>query len=179
MSARIMLGGACALGLVVAAALAGPQGAEARECAVKPPPDATGHWVYRTVEGRKCWYRGPEVIPKSELHWPKDVAATEPADAEPAKPETAKPEAAKSESVTTEPVAVETKDERAKALDANAQFLRPDLTSRFQLGLPQPNSPQPGFSPGSPASAGTSSAPAARHVIHRDSFDARWHGEPR
>jgi hypothetical protein len=31
--------------------------------------DAKSEWVYRTVEGKKCWYRGTKVIPKSELRW--------------------------------------------------------------------------------------------------------------
>lgn len=44
------------------------------QCSAKPLTRAGGHWVYRTVEGRKCWYKGPQVIDKANLHWPKPSA---------------------------------------------------------------------------------------------------------
>lgn len=71
MLTRIWLGlGAVSL-FALAFATPLPLAEAATECSPKPPQKASGHWVYRTVEGRKCWYRGPQVIPKSELVWPK------------------------------------------------------------------------------------------------------------
>jgi hypothetical protein len=26
-------------------------------------------WSYRTVDGKKCWYQGPKMMPKSNLKW--------------------------------------------------------------------------------------------------------------
>jgi hypothetical protein len=26
-------------------------------------------WSYRTVDGKKCWYQGPRMMPKSNLKW--------------------------------------------------------------------------------------------------------------
>jgi hypothetical protein len=26
-------------------------------------------WSYRTVDGKKCWYQGPRMMPKSGLRW--------------------------------------------------------------------------------------------------------------
>jgi hypothetical protein len=29
-----------------------------------------GHWAWRLIEGRKCWYKGAGGMDKSLLHWP-------------------------------------------------------------------------------------------------------------
>ena len=39
-------------------------------CSDKPHPQGNERWVYRSLEGRKCWYKGPQVIAKSNLYWP-------------------------------------------------------------------------------------------------------------
>jgi hypothetical protein len=26
-------------------------------------------WAYRTIDGKKCWYQGPHMMPKSKLKW--------------------------------------------------------------------------------------------------------------
>jgi hypothetical protein len=31
-----------------------------------------GHWSWRMIAGRECWYHGPRGKPKHELRWPKD-----------------------------------------------------------------------------------------------------------
>jgi hypothetical protein len=36
-----------------------------------------GHWSYRYIDGKKCWYLGRAHKPKSELHWPAQVRPTE------------------------------------------------------------------------------------------------------
>lgn len=29
-------------------------------------------WAYRTIDGKKCWYQGPHMMPKSKLFWEKE-----------------------------------------------------------------------------------------------------------
>jgi hypothetical protein len=55
--------------------MAGPQQATALDCSARPVAGGKEPWVYRTVEGKKCWYRGTKVIPKAELHWPVSASA--------------------------------------------------------------------------------------------------------
>ena len=55
-----------------------PVGAAAAEvkqqCSVAVPSDPHGRWwSYRIVDGRKCWYEGKPMLPKSSLEWPKEV----------------------------------------------------------------------------------------------------------
>jgi hypothetical protein len=26
-------------------------------------------WAYRTIDGKKCWYQGPRMLPKDRLQW--------------------------------------------------------------------------------------------------------------
>jgi hypothetical protein len=52
--------------------------AEARQCSTERPPNARSYWSYRLIDGRKCWYEGQPMLPKSLLHWP--TAQTEQAD---------------------------------------------------------------------------------------------------
>jgi hypothetical protein len=80
MLTRIWLGFAAVSLFALAFATPLPLAEAATECAPKPPQKATGQWVYRTVQGRKCWYRGPQVIPKSELVWPRHDGEIETAD---------------------------------------------------------------------------------------------------
>jgi hypothetical protein len=42
--------------------------AHIREC--RAAASATGHWSWRLIDGRKCWYSGKAVIAKSSLRWP-------------------------------------------------------------------------------------------------------------
>lgn len=43
--------------------------AQANQCSTQRPPDARSHWSYRLIDGRKCWYAGKPMLPKSMLHW--------------------------------------------------------------------------------------------------------------
>jgi hypothetical protein len=54
-----------------AALLASMSSAEAIECASELPAVRSGHWSYRIIDGRKCWYKGHNSFPKSSLHWRK------------------------------------------------------------------------------------------------------------
>jgi hypothetical protein len=81
--------------------------AQVRECSAAVPSSAQGHWSWRLIDGRKCWYAGRTVISKSLLRWP----ATAPAPAQ------AKAEA--------EPVSIIT-EKRSEPMDAQARMLDDD-----------------------------------------------------
>ncbi|WKA28355.1 hypothetical protein [Bradyrhizobium roseum] len=40
-----------------------------RECSASPGK-TQGHWSWRLIDGRKCWYAGRAVIAKASLRWP-------------------------------------------------------------------------------------------------------------
>jgi hypothetical protein len=49
--------------------LAEIQTADAKQCRATMPSNPQGHWTYRLVDGRKCWYEGESKISKSLLQW--------------------------------------------------------------------------------------------------------------
>jgi hypothetical protein len=49
--------------------------AQVKECRAAVPAKAQGHWSWRRIDGRKCWYSGKTVIPKSALRWPAATPA--------------------------------------------------------------------------------------------------------
>ena len=49
--------------------LAGMQTADAKQCRATMPSSPQGHWTYRLIDGRKCWYEGESKISKSLLRW--------------------------------------------------------------------------------------------------------------
>ena len=69
-----------------AASLAVPSAAisQSQQCSTERPSNARSYWSYRLIDGRKCWYEGKPMMPKSMLHW----APAEPAAAENQKQET-------------------------------------------------------------------------------------------
>ena len=50
-------------------ATAKPSAAEAKQCSAALPSNPQGHWSYRLIDGRKCWYQGENNFPKSLLQW--------------------------------------------------------------------------------------------------------------
>lgn len=56
--------------ILSAALLSSLSTAQAVECASELPAVRTGHWSYRLIDGRKCWYEGKTMLPKSSLRWP-------------------------------------------------------------------------------------------------------------
>src|SRR3984893_17013711 len=60
------------LGIVL---LIGMQAAEAKQCSEALPSKPQGHWSYRLIDGRKCWYEGENNFPKSLLQWPEQTSA--------------------------------------------------------------------------------------------------------
>jgi len=45
-------------------------------CSPEVPAARKGHWYYRIIDGRKCWYDGKPMLPKAQLYWP-DLSAAE------------------------------------------------------------------------------------------------------
>jgi hypothetical protein len=60
------------IGLVI---FIGMQTAEAKQCSAALPSNPQGHWSYRLIDGRKCWYEGENNFPKSLLQWPEQNSA--------------------------------------------------------------------------------------------------------
>ena len=48
--------------------------AQTRQCNASPSK-TQGHWSWRLIDGRKCWYAGKTVIAKSSLRWPAAAPA--------------------------------------------------------------------------------------------------------
>ena len=63
------------LGIVL---LIGMQAAEAKQCSAAMPSNPQGHWSYRVIDGRKCWYQGENKLSKSLLEWPQQTSVLSP-----------------------------------------------------------------------------------------------------
>ena len=72
----------CISALVPIGMLTAQAKAQIKEC-VASPSKAQGHWSWRLIDGRKCWYAGKTVISKSLLKWPAAVPAQAKADVAP------------------------------------------------------------------------------------------------
>jgi hypothetical protein len=55
--------------VVVAGLLISAGTANAITCQSSPPPSNKGHWVWRLIDNKKCWYAGELGMDKSKLHW--------------------------------------------------------------------------------------------------------------
>jgi hypothetical protein len=49
--------------------------AQVIDCAAEVPAVRSGHWYYRIIDGRKCWYQGKAMLPKSALRWARSSAS--------------------------------------------------------------------------------------------------------
>lgn len=99
MSRQFQTGGFVALVLLI-----GMQAAEAKQCSAEMPSKPQGHWSYRLIDGRKCWYEGENNFPKSLLQWPEQNSALSAFDrAEPAPNEDLLPAAAQPVNPNAEP----------------------------------------------------------------------------
>ena len=46
-----------------------------QQCVAAMPSDPHGRWwSYRIIDGRKCWYEGKPMLPKSSLEWAKEAS---------------------------------------------------------------------------------------------------------
>ncbi len=51
-----------------------PMATQAIEC--QSSMGNAGHWMWRQIDNKKCWYLGNKLVAKSELYWP--VAESKP-----------------------------------------------------------------------------------------------------
>ena len=51
----------------------------ALECQRELPKYRQGHWAYRIIDGRTCWYEGKRMLSKSLLRWRADARVPKPA----------------------------------------------------------------------------------------------------
>jgi hypothetical protein len=59
----------CISALVPIGMLTAQAKAPIKQCSASPSK-TQGHWSWRLIDGRKCWYAGKTVISKSLLKWP-------------------------------------------------------------------------------------------------------------
>src|SRR2546429_26506 len=104
MQSVAVLFAACTAALVAIGMLTAEAKAQIKESRASPSK-VQGHWSWRLIDGRKCWYAGKTVISKSLLRW----AAAAPAQA-------------KAEAV---PVSVAT-EKRSRPMNAQARMLDDD-----------------------------------------------------
>ena len=102
---RLIFFAVCIAALVPIGMLTAQAKAQIKEC-VASPSKTQGHWSWRLIDGRKCWYAGKTVISKSLLRW----AAAAPAQAK---------------AVSVPPVSVVT-EKRSGPMDAQARVLDND-----------------------------------------------------
>src|SRR6476469_2586021 len=69
MQIRLFFFAVCIAALAPTGMLTAQAKAQIKECRASPLK-AQGHWSWRLIDGRKCWYAGKTVIPKSALRWP-------------------------------------------------------------------------------------------------------------
>ena len=96
--------------------------AQVRECRAAVPASASGHWSWRRVDGRKCWYSGKTVIARSSLRWPAAMPAQAKAAAQAKAPAQAKAAVAP---VSVAPVSV-AMEKPSEPMDAQARMLDDD-----------------------------------------------------
>ena len=70
--------------LIVGILMLSASSVHAIECRAELPSLRNGHWTYRIIDRRKCWYQGKSLISKSLLHWrASEIAPNKANDAEP------------------------------------------------------------------------------------------------
>ena len=68
MQIRLVFFAACIAALVPIGMLTAQAKVQIRECSASPSK-TQGHWSWRQIDGRKCWYAGKTMISKSLLRW--------------------------------------------------------------------------------------------------------------
>ncbi|WP_247521872.1 hypothetical protein [Bradyrhizobium sp. 190] len=117
MQIRLIFFAVCIAALVPIGVLTAQAKAQIKQC-VASPSKTQGHWSWRLIDGRKCWYAGKAVISKSLLRWP----AAAPAQAK------AKVDAVSAQAkvkVEAAPVSV-VAEKRSGPMDAQARMLDDD-----------------------------------------------------
>ena len=113
MQTRLIFCAVCIAALAPIGMLTAQAKAQIRECSASPSK-TQGHWSWRQIDGRKCWYAGKTMISKSLLQWPAKTSVQAKADSKPAR-------------VTVVPVNVVPTtgptEKRSDPLDAQARLL--------------------------------------------------------
>jgi hypothetical protein len=52
-----------------------PNAQAKQQCSAAIPSHPHGHWSYRLIDERKCWYEGKPMLSKSLLEWSKEASA--------------------------------------------------------------------------------------------------------
>ena len=115
MQVRLFFFAVCIAALAPIGMLTAQAKAQIRECSASPSK-TQGHWSWRQIDGRKCWYAGKTMISKSLLQWPAKVSVQAKADPKPVP-------------VTVVPVTVVTGN-LSDPLDAQARML--DYANSFE-----------------------------------------------
>src|SRR6185295_5083416 len=68
MQIRLVFFAVCIAVLVPIGMLTAQAKAQMKQC-IASPSKTQGHWSWRLIDGRKCWYAGKTVIAKSSLRW--------------------------------------------------------------------------------------------------------------
>jgi hypothetical protein len=74
MQIRLVFFAVCIAVLVPIGMLTAQAKAQMKQC-IASPSKTQGHWSWRLIDGRKCWYAGKTVISKSLLRWPAAAPA--------------------------------------------------------------------------------------------------------
>ena len=74
MQIRLIFFAVCIAVLVPIGMLTAQAKAQMKEC-VASPSKVQGHWSWRLIDGRKCWYAGKTMISKSLLRWAPAASA--------------------------------------------------------------------------------------------------------
>jgi hypothetical protein len=55
--------------VIIAGLFVSAGAADAIKCQSSPPSSNRGHWAWRLIDDKKCWYAGEPGMDKSKLHW--------------------------------------------------------------------------------------------------------------
>jgi hypothetical protein len=73
---RVIIGVAvAALMSMIAWMIFWPRAAGAETTCQTAPLNKTSRWMWRDVDGKRCWYEGTKLLPKSELIWQHEEPA--------------------------------------------------------------------------------------------------------
>jgi hypothetical protein len=103
-----------------------------KECSASPGK-TSGHWSWRLIDGRKCWYAGKMVIAKASLRWsataPAKTVQTKAPEATPAEVKAGNLTSADIKAAQAKPApaaAGATAEKRGSPMDAQARMLEDD-----------------------------------------------------
>jgi hypothetical protein len=140
----------CVASLVPAVVPLAQAKAMIKECSASPGK-TQGHWSWRLIDGRKCWYAGKAMIAKASLRWPA----------------TASTQAKAVEAKAADAKATDGKATEAKAVDAKAGNLTAADMKAAQA------KPAPATTSVATEKRGNPMDAQAR-MLDDDSFESRW-----